>query len=41
MNILKAIKIAKDSEKDINIKTFGNSKITKSDINKGIKIISY
>ena len=37
--ILMAIKIAKSSEKKIILKAFGNSKISKSDLNKAVEII--
>ena len=37
--ILMAIKIAKGSERKIILKAFGNSKISKSDLNKAVEII--
>ena len=37
--ILMAIKIAKGSEREIILKAFGNSKISKSDLNKAVEII--
>ena len=39
--ILMAIKLAKGSERKIILKAFGNSKISKSDLNKAVEIIRF
>ena len=39
--ILMAIKLAKDNEKKIILKAFGNTKVSKKDLNKAVEVIRY